>query len=202
MSTAVVILCGGKGERLGGANKALIEIGGRTLIDRVLDALRGCAPIVAAVGRDPFALPEGVVPVRDFESDYGGPLAGVTAAVDWLLHNGEMETLLTCAVDTPFFPGDFLTTALPLLDDADVVMGSFAGQQYPTNALWRLAAIADLPDRVRQGTAPHSLKRLAASLRRVEIDYAVRLDDDPFRNANTPEDLAFLRLRAGMSEKG
>lgn len=202
MSTAAVILCGGKGERLGGVNKALIEIGGRTLIDRVMDTLHGCTPIVAALGREAFPLPATVVPVHDLEADYGGPLAGVAAAVDWLLHNSKVETVLTCAVDTPFFPNDFLATAGPLLNGADVVMGSFAGQQYPTNALWRLRAIADLPDRVRQGTAPHSLKRLAASLRRVEIDYAVRLDDDPFRNANTPEDLAFLRLRAGMSEKG
>jgi len=201
MTTAAVILCGGKGQRLGGVNKALVEIGGAPLIAHLLPAVAGCTPVLAAVGREPFPLPAGVVTVRDLDTDYGGPLAGVAAAVD-RLQGSDAETLLSCAVDTPFFPRDFLAAALPLLAGADVVMGSFAGQDYPTNALWRLAALADLPRQLRDGTAPHSLKRLTGGLRRVEIDYAARLPDDPFRNANTPEDLAFLRAKADTGRTG
>ena len=51
---AAVILAGGKAERLGGLNKALIEIGGLRLVDRAIAAVGGCAPMLLAVGRSRF----------------------------------------------------------------------------------------------------------------------------------------------------
>ena len=48
---------------------------------------------------------------------------------------------------------------------------------------------------MRAGTAPRSLKRLADALGAARLDYAPLADFDPFRNANTPDDLAFLRTR-------
>jgi molybdopterin-guanine dinucleotide biosynthesis protein A len=104
---------------------------------------------------------------------------------------------MSLAVDTPFFPHDFVARALPLAAGVDAVIGCFGAQDYPTNALWRLAALRDLPRALRDGTAPHSLKRLAASLKSVRLDYAAVTGDDPFLNANTPQDLAFLRNRGG-----
>ncbi len=190
---AAVILAGGKAERLGGINKALIEIGGRTLLERAQDVVAGCDPLLLAVGASNFAA-DGMTAIPDIASNYAGPLAGVAAAVD-TLRRSDVGWLLSLAVDTPFFPSDFVARALPLAATADVVIGCFGAQDYPTNALWRLAAIRGLPEGVRNGTAAHSLKRLAASLRSVRMDYAETLADDPFLNANTPEDLAFLRMR-------
>jgi molybdopterin-guanine dinucleotide biosynthesis protein A len=103
------------------------------------------------------------------------------------------DLLFSLAVDTPLFPRDFLERALPLLDEAPAVLAAYGEQDYPTNAVWRLAAISALPDGVRSGTAPHSLKRLAQGMGAARLDYAPLLESDPFRNANTPEDLAFLR---------
>ena len=190
---AAVILAGGKAERLGGVNKALIEIGGSTLLQRARDAVAGCEPVLLAVGASGFTA-DGMTAIPDIVSGYAGPLAGVVAAVDGL-RDVDADWLLSVAVDTPFFPADFVTRALPLGATADVVIGCFGSQDYPTNALWRLVAIRDLPQALRDGTAPHSLKRLAASLRSVRLDYAGTSADDPFLNANTPEDLAFLRSR-------
>ena len=191
---AAVILAGGKGERLGGINKALIEIGGQTLIDRARDAVAGCAPILVAVGSAPFEA-AGLTPVADLPTDYAGPLAGVAAAVD-VVGATDVQLLLSLAVDTPFFPHDFLARAMPLIEGADAVIGCFGTQDYPTNVLWRLGAIRDLPGAVRNDIAPHSLKRLAARLQSVRLDYAAFAADDPFANANTPEDLTYLRARA------
>lgn len=192
MRIAAVILAGGKGERLGGVNKALLEIGGRSFIDRATGAARGCEPILVAVGRRSFDVPSGATAIPDLESDYAGPLAGVAAAVGHL-RPATADALFSIAVDTPLFPADFLSRALPLLDDADVVIGAYGVQDYPTNALWRLDSIAELAEEVRSGTAPRSLKRLAERLRARRLDYAELVADDPFRNANTPEDLELLR---------
>jgi molybdopterin-guanine dinucleotide biosynthesis protein A len=195
---AAVILAGGRGERLGGVNKALLEVGGRRLVDRAIAAIAGCDPIFLAVGAGDLVVP-GTRAVPDLDTDYAGPLAGVAAAIDALGGN-DAELLLSLAVDTPFFPCDFVARALPLLTDADTVIGAYAAQGYPTNALWRLSPLRDLPQRLRESTAPHSLKRVAATLRSARLDYAALAERDPFANANTPEDLAALRHRATIEQ--
>lgn len=197
---AAVILAGGKGDRLGGVNKALLEIGGRRMIDRAHDVVARHVPLLLAVGRTAFTV-AGLAPVFDLDADYGGPLAGVAAAVD-ALRDDPVELLFSLAVDTPFFPADFVARAWPLLATAPAVVAAFGDQDYPTNALWRLSAIRSLPADVRAGTAPHSLKRLAAGIGATRLDYAKLVAEDPFHNANTPEDLAFLRRRAGENPDG
>jgi molybdopterin-guanine dinucleotide biosynthesis protein A len=197
---AAAILAGGKGERLGGVTKALLEIGGRTLLDRARDAIIGCDPVVLSVGRTELTA-DGMSSIADLPSDYAGPLAGVAATVDALL-GSDAELLLTLAVDTPFFPVDFIARALPMLADAPAVIAAYGPQDYPTNGLWRLGALRSLPAAVRDGSAPHSLKRLAITIGAVRLDYAEFVADDPFRNVNTPEDLAFLRRRAGENPAG
>lgn len=197
---AAVILAGGKGERLGGVSKAEIEIGGVRLIERVRLALSGCDPILIAAGASAIALHD-ARSVPDLDSDYGGPLAGVAAAVA-ALAGSDSEWLLSAAVDTPFFPADFATRATALAGTADVVLGCFGSQDYPTNALWRLHALRSLPQAVLDGSAPHSLRRLAAGLKLVRLDYAASAHQDPFANANTPEDLANLRARDSRTTPG
>jgi len=197
MSTiAAVILSGGRAERLGGLNKALIEIGGVALIDRALAATATCAPILLAVGRAAFEV-AGVRVVFDLDTAYAGPLAGVAAAVAEL-EATDAEILLSLAVDTPFFPHDFIERARPLLETTPAVLAAFGGQDYPTNALWRLSAIADLPEKLHAGSAPHSLKRLAEGLGAARLDYTGAGSANPFANVNTPADLAELRARARM----
>jgi molybdopterin-guanine dinucleotide biosynthesis protein A len=88
-----------------------------------------------------------------------------------------------------------------LLEEVPAVIAAYGGQDYPTNAVWRLDALSGLPAAVLAGTAPHSLKRVAAGLGAARLDYSALADNDPFRNANTPEDLAFLRAAAARGER-
>jgi molybdopterin-guanine dinucleotide biosynthesis protein A len=198
---AAVILAGGKGERLGGVNKALIEVAGMTLLDRALAVTARSEVRLLAVGPVAWAPGRDIECIVDLPTDYAGPLAGVAAAVAQLASTPP-QVLFSLAVDTPLFPGDFLDRALPLLATAPVVLASYGGQDYPTNAVWRFDAIATLADTVRDGTSPHSLKRLAEGLGAIRLDYANITATDPFLNANTPEELAFLRLQAGGEPAG
>lgn len=204
---AAVILAGGKGERLGGVIKANLEIGGLLLLERATLAVSGSAsPILVARGAiDPALLPltGQHVPIPDPASNYAGPLAGVAAAVAWCLSQASPpDYLVSLAVDTPFFPHDFVARALAAIGaEAPAVIARYGTQDYPTNALWRLASIGPLPDRIADGTAPHSLKRLAAELGSIHLDWPPNEAGDPFANANTPDDLRALRARAERGQR-
>jgi molybdopterin-guanine dinucleotide biosynthesis protein A len=96
---AAVILTGGRGQRLGGADKASLELGGRTLLDRALAAVDGAAEVIV-VGREVG----------------GGPLAGLAAGVDTL--EREPDLVVVLAVDMPHVDAD---TVARLLDAAEGV---------------------------------------------------------------------------------
>jgi molybdopterin-guanine dinucleotide biosynthesis protein A len=199
-----VILAGGEGQRLGGVIKANIEIGGTRLLLRVATALGACeAPILVANGRlDPalLALPAGLQPAPDLASDYRGPLAGLAGAIGWLVAEGQKpDFVASVAVDTPFFPADFVSRASAMMTEttANAILARYADQDYPTNALWRFSAVSTLAERICAGTAPHSLKRLGIELDAQHLDWPSDPAGDPFANVNTPEDLRLLEARAG-----
>ena len=197
---AAVILAGGRGERLGGAIKSELRVGGQRLLDRVLGVLATCSPILVAHGQlqpELLALPAGVEPIADLPGEYAGPLAGVAAAIEALKRLDHPPIhLIAAAVDSPLLPADYVSRLLEGVGEADAAVASYGGQIYPTNSIWRLAAFADLTDRIAAGTSPHSLKRLALEAGGREIAWAQDADGDPFSNVNTPEDLAMLELRA------
>ncbi len=199
---AAVILAGGKGERLGGVIKANLTIGGVRLIDRVTQALAGSvSTILVAHGRvdsKALALRPGHVAIPDLASDYGGPLAGLAAAVAWCGAQPQSpEYLISVAVDTPFFPADFVSRALAAVGTSHpAVVARYGGQDYPTDAIWRLTSVGALPDLVLTQAAPRSLWRFAAELGAGRLDWPQSPAGDPFASANTPDDVRVLEARA------
>ena len=192
-----VIIAGGEGQRLGGVRKAELRIGGVRLLDRVAVALHDVTrPILVATGHG--RLPAGdYVGVADLTDSFGGPLAGLAAAVDWLAARGQTDGLIaSVAVDTPFLPADFIAVMTEALG-ADAAIASRWGEElYPPNTLWRLAAIATLPARVRDGTAPKSPKALLGELGATSHDWQPATAANPFDNLNTLADLVRLQRLA------
>ncbi|MEO5807873.1 NTP transferase domain-containing protein [Devosia sp.] len=196
MTIAGVILAGGQGQRLGGVRKAHLKLGGVMLIDRVIRALAlPPGAIIVSIGHlNPNAFAGGPVPVPDLTADIGGPLAGLAAAVDYLLMQREQpEFIIGSAVDVPFLPSDFLARLQTRLGDGAAAYAQVGDTFYPTNALWRFSAITDLPQLVRSGTAPKSLKHLLQSLDAIAVDWPDT--PNPFANINTMADLIALSRR-------
>lgn len=138
--------------------------------------------------------------MSDLPGDYAGPLAGFAAAVDLL--GTEAELLVCAAVDAPFLPEDYVARLLTGLGGRAAAIGTYGRQPYPTNSVWRLDRVRALPARLRAGTAPRSLKSLAAEMGAVAVEWPAGPAGDPFANINTPQDLALAEARAAGSATG
>ena len=92
MEFDAVVLAGGRSSRLGGSAKALLEIDGRTLLDRTLDAVTDArlTVVVGEVRARPGILVTRETPV------FGGPAAGIAAGLAQLPPGAEHTLVLAC----------------------------------------------------------------------------------------------------------
>ena len=90
MKIAGVILAGGLARRMGGGDKALLQLGGQTLLARVIARLAPqVAEIVLNANGDPARFAEFNLPVApDTVGGFAGPLAGVLAGMRWAAAKG------------------------------------------------------------------------------------------------------------------
>jgi molybdenum cofactor guanylyltransferase len=188
-----LILAGGLARRMGGGDKAKIEIGGVSILDRVVATLSGqCVGLAINANGDPERFDDTGLPViPDNVPDHPGPLAGILTGLEWLAEqNNGVEWMLSVPGDCPFLPDDLVER----LHHARRKMGAGvplacarSGEwRHPVVGLWPLALRADLR---------HALT--VEDLRKIEVwtsRHGVAVADwpaepiDPFFNVNTPED--------------
>lgn len=96
-SFAAIVLAGGRATRLGGADKATIEVRGRSLLEHALDSVIDAVEVVVVGRQVPTERPVTFV-VED--PQYGGPVAGLLTGRDSLLR--DFPWLAVIAVDMPF----------------------------------------------------------------------------------------------------
>jgi molybdopterin-guanine dinucleotide biosynthesis protein A len=180
------ILAGGAGRRMGGADKAFLALGGRTLLDHALARLGPMAGEIAiSANGDPARFSAYGLPVlTDPPGRSFGPLSGLLQACRHAEARGIAE-VLTAPVDTPFFPSDLAAGLAP----APAIAATASGL-HPAFGLWR-AADADLLER-RLGEGLRALRDWAAE-RGARI--AIFPDESAFFNINAPEDLAAAEAR-------
>ncbi|MES9944422.1 MAG: molybdenum cofactor guanylyltransferase MobA [Candidatus Thiodiazotropha sp.] len=105
-AVTAVILAGGRGRRMGGEDKGLIELNGKPLVQHVAAAI---APQVDAIlinaNRNQDRYKQLGYPVfADSLLNYQGPLAGFIAAMQLI----ETEDMLTLPCDGPLVPPDLV----------------------------------------------------------------------------------------------
>ena len=198
-----VILAGGLARRMGGGDKPLRTLGGRTLLDRVLARFApqcGAGVILNANG-DPGRFPDfpGVI-VPDGVPDNPGPLAGILAGLEHsAAHQPGTRHVASVSGDAPFLPHDLVARLVEAAGRAGTIaMAASGGREHFTVALWPVALRADL----REALVTHGERRVGAFLRRhgaVAVSWPVE-PSDPFANINAPEDLADRVLDEAMRE--
>ena len=183
MTLAAAILAGGRSRRMG-RTKAVIEVDGRAMADRVIDAARtvGADPVVI-LGGDPdelSALNASVVPDR-YPGE--GPVAGVLGALRHF--EGVADRVLVLPCDLGHLDAD---TLLPLLeaeagDGFSQVWVAATDRLEPMCAIWSTGA-ADRVQELFDG-GERALHVVIGELPHV----AVTVDPTGLANINTPDDL-------------
>jgi molybdenum cofactor guanylyltransferase len=191
--TLGVLLAGGLARRMGGGDKALKEIAGRTILERAIERLAPqCAALILNANGDPgrFAA-TGLTVVADDVPGFAGPLAGILAALDWAARNRpEIGWVASAAGDSPFLPHDFVARLHAARAAAGVPLAcaESGGQAHPVNGLWSVALRADL----RHALVVEDMRKIDRWTARHGIAHASwpAKPLDPFFNANTPQDIA------------
>ncbi len=202
---AGVLLAGGLSRRMGGGDKCLRPLAGKTILARVIERAR---PQVAALmlnaNGDPARFAGFGLPVRaDGIAGFAGPLAGILAGMAWAREAlPQASFLASFACDAPFLPRDLVARLLAAVaaEGADIASARSGGQSHPVFALWPVA----LHGALAKALVEEGLRKVdlwTARYRLVEVDFAAT-PVDPFFNANRPEDLAEAAMLLGRAGEG
>ncbi|UQD83920.1 molybdenum cofactor guanylyltransferase MobA [Bradyrhizobium elkanii USDA 76] len=188
-----VLLAGGLARRMGGGDKPMRKIAGRTILQRVIDRLAPqCSALIINANGDParfaaFGLPV----VADDVADYPGPLAGILAALDWVAANRpDAQWVLSAAGDCPFLPRDLVARLAQAraAENAELAVASSGGQTHPVIGLWSVR----LRNELRQALVVEDVRKIDRWTARYPLATVEWPTEplDPFFNANTVEDIA------------
>jgi molybdenum cofactor guanylyltransferase len=188
-----VLLAGGLARRMGGGDKPMRQIAGRTILQRVIARLKPqCDGLILNANGDParfaaFDLP--VIP--DGVADFPGPLAGILAGLDWVVANRpDVAFMLSAAADCPFLPRDLVARLdqARIAQDAQLAVAASDGQSHPVIGLWSVALREDL----RHALVVEDVRKIdrwTARYRLATVTWPTT-PLDPFFNANTIADVA------------
>ena len=184
-----LILAGGAGRRLGGSDKALLDLAGQSLLSRAVARFRPQVyEIALSANGDPARFADFSGPVLpDAGTPGAGPMAGVLAGLDWLAE-AKGDYLATVAVDTPFIPCDVVARLVLAAEQSQgLALAESGGRLHPTCGLWPLRLRTPLRDALIAGERRIGDWALAQGAARTMFPLT---QPDSFFNINTPEDLA------------
>jgi molybdopterin-guanine dinucleotide biosynthesis protein A len=200
-TTLGLVLAGGLARRMGGGDKALIAIGGATILARVLARFKPqCAAVILNANGDParFAA-TGLPVVPDSVPDFAGPLAGILAGLDWAAaHAPQIADIASVPGDCPFLPADLVARLQTARAAAQVPLACARSGE------WRHPVVALCSVKLREDLR-HAL--IEEGLHKIETwtaRYGVAIADwpdqpvDPFFNVNTPGDVVEAERLAAL----
>ncbi|MCP4716964.1 MAG: molybdenum cofactor guanylyltransferase [Deltaproteobacteria bacterium] len=142
---AAAILAGGLSSRMGGRNKAFLSVGGRAILDRIMDVLGLHFKEILLVTRRP-ELYEGR-PVKVVQDVYSAR-ASLTGIHAGLIH-AEAPFVFVTACDSPFIKPDVIRLLLGEIEPAsDVIIPAFDGHFEPLCAIYSKRCLPHIEDRL------------------------------------------------------
>lgn len=195
-----VVLAGGQSRRMGGGDKGLLELAGKSMLGHVIDRLSPqVGRLVINANGDPQRFARlGLPVIADTVVGFAGPLAGVLAGMRWsAAHAPAARWIVTAAGDAPMLPRNLvgkLGAAVEGQANA-IALARSAGELHPVIGLWPVSLADDLEQALEGGVRKvlHWTDRHDT----VGVDFPMvrvgGIEVDPFFNANTPQELDALR---------
>lgn len=191
MQVSAIVLCGGRGTRMGGVDKGLVTLANKPLVQHVLERLNTQVDeiFINANRQIPHYQTFNYPVLMDKNADFIGPLAGFQLG----LQHARNDYLLTVPCDSPFIPADLVARLSKSLiaHDADMAVASSDGAAHPVFSLCKTSVLPNLLAYMASGE-----RRVSAwqkSLHYIEVDFSD--GSEGFINVNTLEDLAALALK-------
>ena len=170
MRISAIILAGGQGQRVGGADKGLLPWQDRPRVNHVIERLSPQVDeLVISANRNLEAYASLATKViRDELADFQGPLAGLDAAIA----HCQYELVLVVPCDCPTLPLDLAPRlASPLLADEADLSYVFDGQyKQPLFSVLRRELQGELKHYLEQGG--RSVRGWHESLRTQPVDFS------------------------------
>ena len=184
--TSAAILVGGRASRFDGRLKATLRVGGRTILERQIEALAASnVHEINVVGAWPLPPVTGVRHVPDVLDERSG-LGGLYSA----LLMATTPIVLVLAGDMPFVQPSLLSLLADVGEEMDAVVPRTDGQWHPLCAGYRRTAATIIKARLDRGTL--RLSEAVQDLRVFEVraESIASLDADGIllMNLNTPDD--------------
>ena len=198
MRVTGVIQAGGRSVRMGGDPKALLDLGGRSIIERVVRVIREVVDDVVVVTNTPdrYAF-LGLRMIPDVFPD-GGSLGGIYSG----LAAASGDAAFTVACDMPFLRPEVARLVVGRAGEADVIVPRAAGQLQALHALYAKACLPIIEERVRGRRL--KIADFFDAVRTLEIpETEIARHADPavvFMNVNTLEELAVARTLAARED--
>jgi FdhD protein len=194
MRVTGVVQAGGKSTRMGGEPKALVDLGGRRLIERVVTVVREVVDDVLVVTNTPDLYRFlGLPMVPDAFPDHGS-LGGIYSGLAAIAG----DAAFTVACDMPFLHPEVVRLVVARAGEGDVVIPRVGEQLETLHALYARTCLPAIEARLRAGRLKivgffedvHVVEVAEADVARHRAPAIV------FMNVNTPEDLARARALA------
>ena len=185
-----VILAGGKSRRYG-KNKALVDIDGIPLIQRVLGVMKSLFPSVILITNTPETYAFLDIPMYEDRIKGLGPLGGIFTALNVIPETASFFV----ACDMPFLNRDLIRYLVAVRQGFDVVVPNLSGMFETLHALYNRECLPAIENLIHAGTYQTIQLFRKVSVRYINENEVRKFDPElkSFSNINRPEELVKMR---------
>ncbi|MEN8115931.1 MAG: molybdenum cofactor guanylyltransferase [Bacteroidota bacterium] len=183
MQITGIILAGGKSSRMG-TDKALLELGGITLLEKAIGLCQSaCSSILISSNNPKHRKPD--IPLIPDEIENCGPMGGIYSCMKKSLTDWNFVV----SVDSPLVIPEFIGYLISETEDCDVVVPVHSKGKEPLIALYHKQCLPEMERMLRSGN--FKMHNLFHSVKTKWIDTNEWLVKYPklFYNINRPEEL-------------
>ena len=183
------VLAGGKSQRFG-EDKSQVKLGGKLLIDYILSEILGEFKEILIVSNNQinFKRSEKISLIGDLQKNQG-PLGGVLSAMKWVKEkNRSYKWIATFPADTPFFKKEILQDFLKQINLEESKLFFIKSNETRHNifGIWSIDLMEKLEEDLKNGERKVELWANSVGVKVIKMNF---LNDDPFFNINTKDDL-------------
>ena len=189
------VLAGGKSQRFG-EDKSQVRLEGTLLIDYILSEIKDEFKEILIVSNNKihFKNSEKISIIADFEKGQG-PLGGVLSAMKWVKQkNKDYKWISTFPADTPFFKREILQKFFKeiKIEESRLFFIKSNNTRHNIFGLWSIDLLGELEEDLKKGERKVELWANKVGVKVIDMEF---INEDPFFNINTKEDLEKAKER-------